>query len=171
MIRRHQRPTARWKAATASVKNSISARKTPADTRPHSPAEFFSGEPLGKVILEQAANEAFRAAPTQAEGEQVHAHQDGGRPEDDPDPLACRGAASRCLEIPNVDDQENARDDAYHRNKKTNSNVEGLHHSSPERTEQRSFSWSSSSSVSTAFAKSLTMALRETMKCLAPRLG
>jgi hypothetical protein len=58
------------------------ARKASADARAHSPAEFFSGEPLGEIILEQAMNEAFAAAPTPV-GEQACRHRDNGHPEDD----------------------------------------------------------------------------------------
>jgi hypothetical protein len=47
-----------------------SARKAPADARPNSPAEFFSGEPLGEVILKQAANKASGPAPAQLEDEE-----------------------------------------------------------------------------------------------------
>src|SRR5277367_5311745 len=62
----------------------ISARKAPADVRPYSPAEFVSGEPLGEVILKQAANKASGPAPAQPEGEKAR-RRGGGRPEDEPD--------------------------------------------------------------------------------------
>src|SRR5580693_189181 len=61
-----------------------SARKAPTDTRPHSSAEFFSGEALREVILKQAANKASGPAPAQPEDEEAR-RRNGGRPEDDAD--------------------------------------------------------------------------------------
>jgi len=46
-----------------------------------------------------------------------------------------------------------------------------FHHSNSDKTAQRNFNWSISSSVSTTFWKSVALAVRETRKFLLPRFG